>query len=94
MDAKARLAVSAVGISLLIGSVLCAHSTISLILFAWDMTGELGFREVFGYLVATTVASGLSFLTILTFIVVGALIAVAPWVEFDTGDACAVAKNQ
>ncbi|GEM_PF-4729450 len=83
MDLKARLAVSAAGVLCMVGSVLCAHSTISLISFAWDMTAEFGFRETAGYLVATGVESALSLLVVPLLLVFGALIAAGAWTEAD-----------
>lgn len=67
----------------MVGSVLCAHSTISLISFAWDMTAEFGIRETAGYLVATGVEGGLSLLVVPLLLLVGASIAVGPWIEGD-----------
>lgn len=74
----------------MVGSVLCAHSTISLISFAWDMTAEFGIRETAGYLVATGVEGGLSLLVVPLLLLVGASIAVGPWIEVRSRDTRAV----
>lgn len=64
MDEKAKLVLSAFGMMLLCGSISWGHATVTLFMHAWDMTVSAGFREVFGYLVATGVVGILSVLTI------------------------------
>lgn len=64
MDEKAKLVLSALGMMLLCGSISWGHATVTLFMHARDMTVSAGFREVFGYLVATGVVGILSVLTI------------------------------
>jgi hypothetical protein len=81
MDDKAKLAVSALGIMMLIGAIQCAHSTINLNLFAWNAAFEFGLREVFGYLVLTGVMSALSVVAVVLLSVMGVMMAIGPWRE-------------
>ena len=81
MDNKAKLAVSALGISMLIGSVLLADSTVSLVLFAWQMLVTFGVQEVWGYLLTTGVMSCLSALAIPLLLFTGAVLTFATWKE-------------
>lgn len=85
MDNKAKLVVSALGISMLIGSVQFADSIFSLVLFAWQMLVTFGVREVWGYLVTTGLMSCLSALAIPLLLVTGAVLTFGPWKEPKTG---------
>lgn len=54
------------------------------------MTAEFGIRETAGYLVATGVEGGLSLLVVPLLLLVGASIAVGPWIEVRSRDTRAV----
>lgn len=80
MNEKEKLALSAFGIAMLLVGLFYAKHTVSLILFACDMTTEFGFRDVLGYLVATGVVSSLSVLAVPVFLLMGVAVTVEPWV--------------
>ncbi|HCT5749967.1 MULTISPECIES: hypothetical protein [Pseudomonas] len=81
MDDKVKLALSALGLMMLYGSFSWGNATVTLFMHAWDMTVALGFREVFGYLVATGVVGILSVLTIPMFFVFSLAMTIGPWTE-------------
>ncbi len=81
MDEKAKLALSALGIMLLFGSISWGNATVALFMHTWDMTVALGFREVFGYLAATGVVGILSALMIPMLFVFSLAMTIGPWAE-------------
>ncbi len=81
MSNKAELAVSVTGVAMLAGAVSYADSTFSLVMYAWQMTGTYGVREILGYLIVTGVLSGLSVLAIPLLFVTGFLMAAGPWMD-------------
>lgn len=81
MDEKAKLALSALGMMMLCGAISWGNTTITLFMHAWDMTVALGFREVFGYLVATGVVGILSVLMIPMLFVFSLAMTIEPWTE-------------
>lgn len=81
VDERGKLALSALGLMMLFGSISCASSTVTLILHTWGMAVEFGVREVLGYIVATGIVGILSLVAVPVLFSIGAVIAVGPWTE-------------
>lgn len=81
MDEKVKLALSALGVMMLFGLISCASSTITLLLHTWDMAVEFGGREVFGYIVATSVVGILSVFAVPMLFAICTVMTVGPWTE-------------
>ncbi|SIP94051.1 hypothetical protein [Aquipseudomonas alcaligenes] len=81
MDEKAKLVLSALGMMMLCGSISWGNATVTLFMYAWDMTVAFGLREVFGYLVVTGVVGILSVLTIPIVFVFSLAMTIGPWTE-------------
>lgn len=79
MNEKEKLALSFFGILLLLAGFFCAKDAVSLILFAWDMTSSLGFREVLGYWVVTSVVVCLSTLIVPLVLLIGIDMTIGSW---------------